>query len=252
MPRRPQPLRDGRRVDGRAVGDRPQRVPGAGPRRPGVRHVLPRRSRRSPSCPTCASGRGRRRAAGPARQPDEAPPIDALRAIPWTFAWSQSRINLPGWYGLGSALEAYAAAHGDDGHPRHRAAVPVLAVPRVRHRQRRDDPGQGRHGHRTPLCVARPAATTRNAGGRRSRPSTTARWPGSCASPVASGCSMERRSCSGRSALRNPYVDALSEVQVRLLRRLRALPQDDPDRAVHRRLVQLSVNGVAAGLQNTG
>jgi phosphoenolpyruvate carboxylase len=54
-------------------------------------------------------------------------------------------------------------------------------------------------------------------------------------------------------ALRNPYVDALSEVQVRLLRRLRALPQEDSEgRAMHLRLVQLSVNGVAAGLQNTG
>jgi phosphoenolpyruvate carboxylase len=52
--------------------------------------------------------------------------------------------------------------------------------------------------------------------------------------------------------LRNPYVDALSEVQVRLLRRLRALAPDAPDRALHQRLVQLSVNGVAAGLQNTG
>ena len=38
---------------------------------------------------------------------DEAPTIDSLRAIPWTFAWSQARINLPGWYGLGTALEAY-------------------------------------------------------------------------------------------------------------------------------------------------
>jgi phosphoenolpyruvate carboxylase len=54
-------------------------------------------------------------------------------------------------------------------------------------------------------------------------------------------------------SLRNPYVDALSEVQVRLLRRLRALPPDDVDgRAMHLRLVQLSVNGIAAGLQNTG
>ena len=46
---------------------------------------------------------------------DEAPTIDSLRAIPWTFAWSQARINLPGWYGLGQALEAYRAAHGEAG-----------------------------------------------------------------------------------------------------------------------------------------
>ncbi len=46
---------------------------------------------------------------------EEAPPIDALRAIPWTFAWSQSRINLPGWYGLGTALEAFRTAHGNAG-----------------------------------------------------------------------------------------------------------------------------------------
>ncbi len=44
-----------------------------------------------------------------------APSIDALRAIPWTFAWAQARINLPGWYGLGSALDAYQLAHGDAG-----------------------------------------------------------------------------------------------------------------------------------------
>ena len=106
---------------------------------------------------------------------DEAPPIDALRAIPWTFAWSQSRINLPGWYGLGSALEAYAAAHGEHGHPRDHPAVPIVAVPRVRHRQRRDDPGQGRHGHRPSVRVADERRWTRSAGGRRSRPSTTAR-----------------------------------------------------------------------------
>ncbi|HJR26542.1 MAG TPA: phosphoenolpyruvate carboxylase, partial [Acidimicrobiales bacterium] len=53
-------------------------------------------------------------------------------------------------------------------------------------------------------------------------------------------------------ALRNPYVDALSELQVRLLARLRAQPADDPERGRVLRLVQLSVNGVAAGLQNTG
>ncbi len=53
-------------------------------------------------------------------------------------------------------------------------------------------------------------------------------------------------------ALRNPYVDSLSEIQVMLLGRIRALPDDDPERAHLRRLVQLAVSGVAAGLQNTG
>ena len=53
-------------------------------------------------------------------------------------------------------------------------------------------------------------------------------------------------------ALRNPYVDSLSELQVRLLGRLRALPEETPDRASIERLVQLTVSGVAAGVQNTG
>ena len=52
--------------------------------------------------------------------------------------------------------------------------------------------------------------------------------------------------------LRNPYVDSLSELQVRLLRRLRSMAPNDPDRDRVLRLVQLTVNGVAAGLQNTG
>jgi phosphoenolpyruvate carboxylase len=52
--------------------------------------------------------------------------------------------------------------------------------------------------------------------------------------------------------LRNPYVDPLSIVQVVLLRRLRTLDEDAPERSEVQRLVALSVNGIAAGLQNTG
>ena len=52
--------------------------------------------------------------------------------------------------------------------------------------------------------------------------------------------------------LRNPYVDSLSELQVRLLARLRALPPEHPERAELMRLVHLTVSGVAAGVQNTG
>jgi phosphoenolpyruvate carboxylase len=58
---------------------------------------------------------------------------------------------------------------------------------------------------------------------------------------------------TGRSIrLRRPYIDPLSHIQVRFLARLRSLPADDPNRERFRRLVQLTVNGVAAGLQNTG
>jgi phosphoenolpyruvate carboxylase len=53
-------------------------------------------------------------------------------------------------------------------------------------------------------------------------------------------------------ALRNPYVDSLSEIQVRLLGALRALPPDDASSQHLLRLVQMTVNGIAAGLQSTG
>jgi phosphoenolpyruvate carboxylase len=55
-----------------------------------------------------------------------------------------------------------------------------------------------------------------------------------------------------RMALRDPYVDSLSELQVTLLARLRATRDDDPGRGRLERLVQLTVNGIAAGLQRTG
>ena len=47
----------------------------------------------------------------PARR-SEAPDVASLRAIPWVFAWSQTRANLPGWFGLGSGLAAIADRPG--------------------------------------------------------------------------------------------------------------------------------------------
>ena len=54
------------------------------------------------------SSRPKGRPAGGPNVPD----IASLRAIPWVFAWSQARANLPGWYGLGTALEAVTARGG--------------------------------------------------------------------------------------------------------------------------------------------
>ncbi len=180
-----------------------------------------------------------------------APSIDSLRAIPWTFAWSQARVNLPGWFGLGTALEAFEGAHGADGL----AAISRLA---------RDWPFLASVLDNAEMSLAKAdmgvarlyAALARGDGDDR-------RWAMIEAEFHRTSAMLRR--ITGRTRLldhapvlqrsimlRNPYVDSLSELQVRLLARLRSLPAGDPERAHVLRLVHLTVNGVAAGLQNTG
>jgi phosphoenolpyruvate carboxylase len=52
--------------------------------------------------------------------------------------------------------------------------------------------------------------------------------------------------------LRNPYVDPLNYIQVEMLRRLRSLPETSPEAQALREAVVLTINGIAAGLKNTG
>ena len=182
---------------------------------------------------------------------DGAPSIDSLRAIPWTFAWTQSRINLPGWYGLGTALEAYRAAHGEAGLD----AVARLGRDWSFLRSLLDNAEMSLA--KADMGVARSYAALAHGEG------DDRRWA-AIETEFHRTVAMLRR-VTGRArllddspvlqrsiALRNPYVDSLSELQVRLLARLRSLPADDPERGRVLRLVQLTVNGVAAGLQSTG
>jgi phosphoenolpyruvate carboxylase len=182
---------------------------------------------------------------------DEAPTIDSLRAIPWTFAWSQARINLPGWYGLGQALEAYRAAHGEDGmdalarlvgdwpflsslfdNAEMSLAKADMGVARLYAALATGD-GDDRRWDAIETEYRRTVALLSRITGRER---------------LLDGSPVLQRSV----ALRNPYVDSLSELQVRLLARLRTMAADDPERERVLRLVQLTVNGVAAGLQSTG
>lgn len=192
------------------------------------------------------------RPAARGRVADSGPPsIDALRAIPWVFAWSQARIELPGWYGLGIALEAYWREHGDAGL----AAVTSL----YRHwpflASVIDNAELGLA--RADMPVARRYATLA------SEPGDAARWATIEAEHARASAWLLRvtgrdRLLDGAPALqrsirlRNPYVDTLSEIQVRRLADLRSRSPEDPDLDRIRALVQLTVNGVAAGLQSTG
>ncbi|HEY6014874.1 MAG TPA: phosphoenolpyruvate carboxylase, partial [Candidatus Limnocylindrales bacterium] len=182
---------------------------------------------------------------------DVAPPIDALRAIPWTFAWSQARINLPGWYGLGTALEAYREAHGEPG-------LETIA------RLARDWPFLSSLIDNAEMSLAKAdmgvarlyASLATGTGDDRRWDAIESEYRRTVAivtrltghARLLDGSPVLQRSVT----LRNPYVDSLSELQVRLLERLRGLAPDDPERERVLLLVQLTVNGVAAGLQSTG
>jgi phosphoenolpyruvate carboxylase len=182
---------------------------------------------------------------------DVAPSIDSLRAIPWTFAWAQSRINLPGWFGLGAALEAYRRTHGESGLDtigRLARDWPFLSslLDNAEMSLAKADMGVAR----TYAALATGEGDDRRwmaiEEEYRRTVSLLSRVTGR--ERLLDGAPVLQRSV----ALRNPYVDSLSELQVRLLRRLRRLPPDDPERGRVLRLVQLTVNGVAAGLQSTG
>jgi phosphoenolpyruvate carboxylase len=176
--------------------------------------------------------------------------IADLRAIPWVFAWSQARIELPGWFGLGAALEAHAAAHGETGIAtlgRLYTRWPFLAslVDNAELALARADLGVARQYAALAGDIARGPWAAIEA--------EYARTVGWLARLTGRDRLLDREpELRRRMALRDPYVDSLSEMQVTLLARLRACEPDDPDRARLLRLVQLTVNGIAAGLQRTG
>jgi len=172
--------------------------------------------------------------------------IEDLRAIPWVFSWSQCRIMLPGWYGAGSAFAAWA---GDD--------VDRLAELRRMHRTwpvfRTMMSNMGMVLAKSDLTIARRYAslvTDRVAGERvlsaiAAEHERSVQWVESITeAPLLGDNPTLARSIRNRF----PYLDPLHELQVHLLQRYRA---GDQDEAIARG-IQLTINGIAAGLRNSG
>jgi phosphoenolpyruvate carboxylase len=172
--------------------------------------------------------------------------LEDLRAIPWVFAWSQNRCNLPGWYGLGTGLEVLAREPGGLDQLRRMYDQWPFFTSLI-------DNAEMSLAKADPLI----AGLYLDQGG---RPELTQaireefrRSRAGVLEVTRSDRPLARRAVLRRAVdLRNPYVDALSFIQVRFLAELRA-GIEDPERATRiADLVQLTVNGVAAGLQNTG
>jgi phosphoenolpyruvate carboxylase len=167
--------------------------------------------------------------------------LASLRAIPWVFAWSQIRLNLPGWYGIGSAiatsdLDELRVAYDEWpllGVLIDNAEMSLAKTDRFMAEQYLRLGGQR---HIASLILSEYDRTI----------------AGILAVTGQSRLLEKRRVLSWAVELRNPYIDALCHLQLRALRALRSGAASDADRRRLEQLLLLTVNGIAAGLQNTG
>lgn len=174
--------------------------------------------------------------------------IEDLRAIPWVFSWAQCRLMLPGWYGFGSAVEAWIKQHPDQGMPFLRELYRewpffrtllsnmdmVLAKSSIAI--------ASRYAELVPDVALREKIFGR----------IRQEWQTSI--DMLLDIMGQERLLQGNPLLersirnRFPYLDPLNHVQVELLKEHRA---QNPDEQVLRG-IQLTINGISAGLRNSG
>ncbi len=212
------------------------------------------------SRPTARPGGGRSKTAPAAgSQPvpgssDPAAPADdvaALRAIPWVFAWSQARANLPGWYGLGTALDAITGRGGREVVD-HLASLyrrwPFFASVLDNAELSLAKADLGTFHRYADLAEGAEATAIRGMIEAEYARSVRLLLLVTGRDRLLAGHPTLARSID----LRNPYVDALSAVQVELLGRLRQPDLAPADATAIRTVIGVTINGIAAGLQNTG
>jgi len=174
--------------------------------------------------------------------------IEDLRAIPWVFSWAQCRLMLPGWYGFGSAVQAWLATQPKGG----------MAVLQAMHRDwpffqmllsnmdmvltKSDIAIASRYSELVLDDELRDRVFSR----------LRAEWQSTVdalLTIMGQESLLESNAPLARS-IRNrfPYIDPLNHMQIELLRRYRA--GDDDDDVVTG--IHLTINGIAAGLRNSG
>jgi phosphoenolpyruvate carboxylase len=173
--------------------------------------------------------------------------IGDLRAIPWVFSWTQARVILPAWYGLGTALVAAREKFGAEELARMTAEWPFFdaLISNAEMACAKADFG-----------IARRYFDLWDNAEPRERIWSAIETEFELTAAELARLRGNERLLDGSPILqasidrRNPYVDPLSYVQIELLRQLRAAGGSEDE--LLRRLSLLTVNGIAGGLRNTG
>jgi phosphoenolpyruvate carboxylase len=170
--------------------------------------------------------------------------IQDLRAIPWVFAWTQTRLLLPGWFGMGAGIAAAVNAFGlptlkdlAQSWPFFQGLLAdveqVLGKVDIGIAERYSQLAGELHDEFFPVIRAEFDRSVQSV----------------LELKAQSRLLENERTLRRAIRLRNPYVDPMSLLQVDLLRRWRQA--GSPDDAVYQALL-VSVNGIAHGMQNTG
>ncbi len=174
--------------------------------------------------------------------------IEDLRAIPWVFSWSQSRVMLPGWYGFGTAVARWCEAHSTDGMEILRDIY--TSTPFFRTQISNIDMVLAK----TDMAIARCYADLVEDADLRELIFQQIEAEHARAVEAVLSISGHDRLLADNPLLersirnRFPYIDPLNHLQIDLLRKHRA-GVDDPKIL---RGIQLTINGIAAGLRNSG
>jgi phosphoenolpyruvate carboxylase len=172
--------------------------------------------------------------------------FDSLRAIPWVFGWTQSRLLVPAWFGVGHAIEEYAKHEGGMALLRAMMAEFPLFIDLIRNVEMAL--AKADLGIASLYALLVPQAELRE----RVFQKLQAEFERTLRAVLAVTGQrelLEKNQVLARSIrLRNPYVDPMSLIQVELLRRKRG-GEDTPE---VNRAIAGTINGISAGLRNTG
>ena len=177
--------------------------------------------------------------------------IEDLRAIPWGFSWGQCRLTLPGWFGFGSAVEAFINTEGKD--PKAQLAL-LQKMYRQRPFFRTLLSNMDMVLAKSDLALASRYSELVTDARLRKKVFTSIEAEWHRTADALTRITGDKQRLTHNTALarsikhRFPYIDPLHHLQVELVRRWRAGQGDERVQTG----IHISINGIAAGLRNTG